>query len=679
MSAMSTRIRSQRDVPGQVQRRFRAIGNKRASEDGTIDLEISSDDCVDMGYIREVLSHAPDAIDTSTCTALCVNHDVNQIAGPVSAISTDGRVARCKANILASARLVSGVTVREAVASGALLGVSIGYTYDLADCSFDEATGTRTVKRWRLLEVTLTPCPADPAAGVRSVKETTMNLELLLKLFPHQRDLVTRLHGEKKTPEEIAEAVRAADASVKPSTMLLTEPIGKPLPNADEAAKAARSAAKAEAREIAIIAASLGLAPDDFIGQDLDGARSAMIAKMVEQRKAGQPPATRSPEITVRADAADKLIGACRASLFDKAQITATKREADELDRLGVSEVRLGFKSMLREVARASGEDVTNWSDFDLAAWAMPRIDLRSHGRRDAPNKTSGMFSTLLANVATKAILAGLNGYNGATWSQWCTQRSVPDFRAVSNVNLSSGVLTKTAEGKGFPELTQKDGGYNSTLGMYGATVTLSMQTIINDQLGTFLGELRRSGNVAGETIDKQAFAALLGATWTNDISTTCGLGTAGKLDTVRALLKKKLGPAGNKMGIVGRFLLCDPALLATAQQQTGEIYAGGQTGAVSTNARSIRAIESQWVSDTSLLAGALTTDWFLLGDPNAVDTVLVNFLEGVGMNPIVLPFDPGAVAAEKWKIMLPFEATIATHTDSAGNARVSGIHRATA
>jgi hypothetical protein len=78
------------------------------------------------------------------------------------------------------------------------------------------------------------------------------------------------------------------------------------------------------------------------------------------------------------------------------------------------------------------------------------------------------------------------------------------------------------------------------------------------------------------------------------------------------------------------------------------------------------------------LLGGAASTDYYLTGDPNAVDTVLVNFLEGVGQSPIIMPFDGGAVASERWKIMLPFEATVATHSDGT-NTRVSGIQKATA
>jgi hypothetical protein len=55
-------------------------------------------------------------------------------------------------------------------------------------------------------------------------------------------------------------------------------------------------------------------------------------------------------------------------------------------------------------------------------------------------------------------------------------------------------------------------------------------------------------------------------------------------------------------------------------------------------------------------LAGTSTT-YYLAGDPNLVDTLIVLMLEGMSV-PQVEEYDAGAVAAKKWKIFLPFTAT---------------------
>jgi len=450
------------------------------------------------------------------------------------------------------------------------------------------------------------------------------------------------------------------------------KPADKPVdpPIADQIADA-----RAEAKTIARLATSVGLPADDFVGLSLPDAQARMLAA-VAQRSATQGPPTPAP-IKVNIDEGDKLRVAARNSLMERARIAQTPEEQAETKKLGVTGT-VGMRHLLRQVAIASGEPAQNWSDLDLAAFGARLIDLRTHGRRDAANNSTAMFSNVLANVATKAILAGLTGYNASSWEQWCTQRNVPNFLAVSNVGLSAGRLTKTAENAAFPELLMRDGGYNSTLGMYGATVSLTTQMLVNDQLGVFMDQLRRIGAIASLTIDRQVYYALLNATWTYDTA-AAPLSTLANIDIPRNGLMGKLSPAGDKMGIKARFALHSPKYASLVQQAVNPNGANGQLTIASQGARSIIPIESHWIDDTALLAGALYTDYYLTGDPSVVDTVLVNFLEGVGRNPMIQPFDAGAVAAEKWKIMVPFEATVATYTDSAAHARIAGVQRATA
>lgn len=676
--------------PGQFHR-HRAV-QARLSDTGEIEMEISSDDPIDMGGWREVLSHAAGAVDTSTCTALLVNHDINQIAGPVRNVRlADGR-GRCSAAIAESARLASGMTVREAVQCQALRGVSIGYTYDhRRDCDIDEDQRLVTVRRWRLLEVSLTPTPADPSAGVRTfptrsttlfpespMKMTIAQLRSLITLFAALAVQITERAEQGQTHDEVkawAEAeTQRARAAVQPPA-----PVPAPIaPAADPI-----TAARAEAQAIARLARSVGLPADDYVGQPLPAAQAAML-QAVAQRSAAQAPAT-GPQpsgdgtgIRVVADAGDKLRVATRNTLHAMARLPLSDSERAESSRLHVGIAPVSIPHLIRSVALAEGHDAASWSDLDLAAFASRLIDLRSHGRRDAANNVSAQFSTLLANASNRAIQAGLNGYNYATWNLWCTQRMVSNFKAVTNAGLQAGMLTKTGENLALPELTLKDGGYNSTLGLYGATISLTFQALVNDELGQFMDTLRRIGAIAAQTIDRQAYYALLTATWTNDTG-AAPLSTLSNLDIPRQGLMAKLGPAGQKLGIKARYVLHDPKYAVPVQQATGAIYGPGQTTAPSNASRQIIPVESHWIADTTLLAGALYTDYYLAGDPNLVDTVLVNFLQGLGMSPMVMPFDAGAVVSEKWKVFIPFEATVATHTDSAANARISGIQKATA
>lgn len=627
--------------------RTRQIEDAPAS-DGMLSMVTSTDAPIEWmgmdGAWREILDHSDGAVDSTGLRALLVNHDPNQIAGKVESFSTGNGTGQARCAMLPDARLASGVSVIEAVKSGALRGVSIGYSYRACDTTWDDKSRTLRVNRWTVHEVTLTPIPADTSAGVRS------------------RELPGFLRETNKT------------TTSKESTM--SEPVTPPAPVVDQAK------IREEVATIAKQAEGLGLRSSDYVGKSLADARDAMLADVAKRNAGSNPQTPVVPSTTVTSDGADKLFGAIRHSLY---QMGHVKPDADELaeDKHLARAKREGsfinFKQALRQVARAQGLPAEDWSDLQVATWGASQFDMRTHGVRDAANKISAGFSTLLANVATKTVLAGLSSYDAATWQIWCTQKTVPNFLAVTNAGLSTGRLTLIPEGEAAPEITQKDGGYNASLGLYGATISLTMQTIINDQLGEFMRSLRQIGVVAMRTIDRQAYSALLNATWTNDTTTSVTLGTATNLDKVRKDLAGKLNPAGEKMGISPRYLLHDPALTNSAQVATGAIYAPGQTTVPTLQNRSIIPIESAWIGDTSLLAGVLTTTYFLTGNPEIYDTILIQLLEGVGLSPIIKPFDAGATPGERWLILLPFSATAATHTDSAGNARVHGIQKATA
>jgi hypothetical protein len=578
----------------------------------------------------------------------------------------DGKIMTSEAQIDADARLQSGMTVRNAVKKGYLRGVSIGYTYESKDTSWDETTRTLTVRKWRLLEASLTPIQADAAAQVRSLP------------FSDSKPPAAPAASQERTAMSESEKNKSQDPAANDEAQRAREIAA--LRADHETLKRELEASKRET-SIRALASEHGVSVE---GLDFSAIKdeSAGLKELLKRKAANDKADIKNPVITVTRDQADKMLVRAKAAMFASARLKAEGDEVKEFAAVG-GHGSLSLKAMLRQVARADGNfDADSWSDMDLAMFGARFLNLSTHGRRDvAANKITSQFSSLLANVAHKAVMAGLNSYNASTWQLWCTQRNVPNFLAVTNTGLSSGRLTETPEDVAFPELNQKDGGYNSQLGLFGATVSLTYQTIVNDTLGAFMEELRRIGNIAGLTADRLAYSKLLNATWTNDTSTGAGLATPANLDKPRAALKNKLSPAGEKMGVIARYLLHDTINANAAQVATGLIYGPGQVTAPSVGSRTIMPIESHWIGDTSLFSGALTTDYYTAGDPNSVDTVLMNFLDGVGFSPIILPFDAGAVAAEKYKIMLPMQATTATHTDGTSPTpllRVTGIQKAT-
>ena len=424
-------------------------------------------------------------------------------------------------------------------------------------------------------------------------------------------------------------------------------------PGLDKAAieTQARAAAHAEAREVVNYARSHKVAADDVIGLSMAEAKEVILAKHAERLKS-EHKAPENKVVTVQRDSADKFI--------EHATENFSRYSAEDL---------------IRRCFSFDGKRHEDMSKSDLAQRAVAGLFYS----RDAANKTNASFPVLLGNIANKQLLSGFDSFS-PVWNQFCTVKDAADFKEHNHVAVATGRMVETAENEAFPELNQKEGSYNSSLKLWGATVSVTYQALVNDELAEIMRSFRQAGYIAARTIERRVFQALLAATWTNDTTASATLATAGNIDKVRSGLKSKLSPAGEKMENDARIIIVDPANRYNAEVATGQLYgvsSGGNAMGGSNYGRGIQVVDSTFVSDTSLAGGALTTDYYLVNDPNIVDTVVVEFLRGQRA-PQIAEFDAGAVAASKYKIMLPFQATIATHTDSAGNARVTGIQKAT-
>lgn len=593
-----------------------------AAKDKCLRFTASTSDAVDMGGWKEVLAHDPAEVDVSTARALLLNHDPNRIIGTIRScsFSQDKRACDMEAELLDGATLDTGVAISDAIKSGALRGISVGYTYDRSDTAWSSETRTLTVRKWRLLEASATPIPADKAASMRSVP------------FDHDSN-----------PAPVADAPKERHMSEDPKA-------------AELAAVQAKLARAETENRVRSLAAAHGVSAD---GLDFGKPEADLNAELLKRHAAANvaKPVEPVTKVQVVADAADKFIdGASKGLVGERGGLV------------------LSASDLVRRCAKFDGEDASDWSPMELANYAMRRM---SYSKRDAANKTTASFSVLTGNTANKALLKGFDSYM-PVWDKICTIKDAANFNAHYHVGVATGRLTETAEDIAFPELTQREGSYSSTLKMWGATVSVTEQAIVNDELGEIMRSFQRAGYAAARTIDRQVFYVLLNATWTNDTQTGATLATAGNLDLVRAKLKGKLSPGGEKMDLEPAILLVDSANAYNAALATGQIYKINETVAGgSPKVTGIQVIDSTWIGDTGLLAGALTTDYYLFGNPNVVDTITLEFLRGM-RSPEIQPFDAGAVAAAKYKIKLPFQATVATHTDSASAARVSGITKAT-
>ncbi len=540
------------------------------------------------------------------------------------------------------ARTQSGVKVMDLIRSGALAGVSIGYMYRDSDVTVDKESRTLTANRWRLSEITFTPTQADQGAHVqRSLPETfnnagntaftkdrTMTLEQLIALYGEKhRSLLGKLLGDKKSEADIASAVIAAERA---------EAIKPPADASDEKARSAEIAKLRMERQITTVAESHGLKGSNYFdAESLDAALVRMTKDKAEAAKTNVDQPMIRAHVSV--DALDK------------------KRTLD----------------MVRAFAGNRGENPTEWSRSDLAHYALGNVGRMSCGVRDANTTSSNFVSFVLANAMDKAVMIGFNDFaSSTTYQEWTTTRMVPDFKTVTGAALDSGNLVSTAENISFPELAKAEGGYTATASLWGATVSLTFQALVNDDLGEFMNMIGRAGAIAQRTIDKEVYSQLNAATWTGNITSGATLSTAGSIDSIYTAFSVKVGPAGELTGVTPAYLIVAPQNRQAGENVCGISLPPGITTMSSSATRSLKLIVTPQLAQS----GITTSTYYVAASPKVSDTVKVIKLQGFD-SPVVQEYDAGAQAARKWKILMPFAAKVVQFT-SGGTIFFPGLQQ---
>jgi HK97 family phage prohead protease len=627
--------------------RFRALRDAdQPADDGTLDMVASTADPVDFGGYREELLHDNGCVDMSAARALLLNHDADQIIGTLRDCAVDGKALTNQARLLPDARLSTGPTVRDAVKSGALRGVSIGYTYSRDDAAYDEETRTITVRKWRLLEVSLTPIPRDAAAGVRSLPSWI------------SKPAAPAAHSpEARMSDPIKPTPQGTPAAASPT---ITAPAGDETARARELADARTRAERAELNlKLRTLADEHGV---EIKGMDLgtfateaDGLRALLARKGTDEATNVEQPAIR-----LTSDARDK---AQRAAVDSLVAAHFADEKVDHAER--------GFSvlDIARRFAQRMGLNVSDWNRFDVAQFILGK---QVPGARSA-NASLGMFNTVvLGNFMDKSVMNGFNNFaKNMTWSKWTRKKSVNDFKQFGIGALDTGNLVSTAEGLALPELNKVEGSYTGTLGLFGATVSLTFQALVSDDLGEFASMLARAGAIAQRTIEIEVYNALNNGTFTNNTTSgIAGLATAGDLDELRAAFDLKTGPGGQVLGNTPKYLLVPSCLRTKALQLTTQVQAFPTATNINTDLESV-------VTPFLTQAGTPSQSTvYLTGDPALVDTVIAAFLTGME-TPQLAEYDAGAVAARKWKILQAFVAVLAS-TTVGGTVFIPGIQQGT-
>ncbi len=633
-------------------------------DDNVLRFSVSSEAPVTRWGETEILSHDLKAVRMDrlrSLGAVLVNHDPNQRAAAI--VTADIVDKRMEVEVRFGTTAFAQDIKRD-VKDGLLRGVSVGYR--IISVENNEDTRTYTATDWEPFEVTFTPIPADASVGVgRSTESSWLSIRSLItpRAIPAP---IKEVH----MPDPIQPATPAPAAA--PAAVVSI--------NNDESV---RASVIAETREITLMAESVGLRASDYTGMKKADAQVKIIADMAERSKTPTPA---SPVISMTNDHSDKQRDAVAEAFLVRANLAKPSHGNPYLGR--------SIRDMGRIFARESGiRGANDWIAKDAAHFVLGETS-QITGMRDAVNITTGNFTNfVMLNAMTKVVAKGFEmaskGLISGSGAPIYDTQKVPDFKTFYVGGLGTQNLQQTAEGLAFPELTKTEGSYSDAAKMWGGTLSVSLQALMNDDTGAFDRSLRQIGPIAQKTIDNRIITKLLvgtaaavgTSTFTSNTTSGCTpvFTTGDTIAAARANIGKgpaalmvKTGLDGNLTANMTRFLLAGP----TAGLYLGALL-GQAPGQTIQNAGQYELVVTPWL-EASGITGNSTTSFYAVSDPSIVTGLILSLITGYE-SPQVQEFDAGAVGARKWKVWMPMEADLFWFTTTDGSTKViPGVQQCT-
>ena len=404
------------------------------------------------------------------------------------------------------------------------------------------------------------------------------------------------------TPEEIAAAEAKAMAAQAKS---------------DEAAKALATEAVAKERQRAASIREIGGqakldadAVNNMIdrGISIDAARGEALEAVAKRDAAFVP----SSHIRVETDTT-----AIKASMTN-AILNRAAPSKNKLDEGGADLRGASLLDMAKAMIECGGGSIRGMSPNEVAAKAM-------HSTSD--------FPAILADVANKSLS---QGYEAApkTFMPFCRQTSASDFKAVNRAKLGEAPELEKVNEKGeFKYGTMGEANEAYQLETFGKIMSLTRQTLINDDLDAFTRIPQAFGASAAELENTTVWGLITGTKVMSDAKVLFhtghkNLGTAGALSETtlseaRKKLRRQTGINSTRpLNLMAEFLIV-PASLETVAQKLLTAIVANASNDVNPFANTFTIIVEPRLDDDS------ETSWYLASSPNRIDTIEYAYLTG--------------------------------------------------
>ena len=316
--------------------------------------------------------------------------------------------------------------------------------------------------------------------------------------------------------------------------------------------------------------------------------------------------------------------------------------------------LRAGYE---QNTVKVYGEQIAEQADRirDMSLVDLCREALRLGGKeiplgREEMIRTAFSTATLpvlLGNVANKSLLGGYEAL-ASTWEKWCQIGSVTDFKEVTRARLTdTGQLEPLKGGGEVAHGSSVEESEKFSIATYAKQFAVTRTDIINDDLGVFTKVPRNMGVKANMRVQQLVYAhflnpgnmgdnvALFHTASHRNLNASNGLGDTA-LSTAIQKFRAQVDADKQPISCEPRYLLVPPSLERTARQLIESdllIATGVGSTAATTPNKNIHKGSLELIVEPRLETAAYTgysaTTYYLVGNPAAIDTLEVAFLNG--------------------------------------------------
>lgn len=579
----------------------------------------------------EILDHADGAVDLTRLRELGVvlyNHDRDRVIGRVERVAIeDGRgVATVAFDKDAESQVIA-----DKVASGTLRGVSVAYSVDRTErvCADGEVTQLY-VRHWTPMEISIVSIPADTTVGVGRSMEgygAGNGPDAGGNTMGDPKDIM-EARAQEVVREPVQEADRAAQANADAGTV---KPDAAQSRTVDEILRAERR----RVSDITALCGEFGVDAARYIddGSTLDQVRAAVLEQLRARKPLFTAQVTRDESDKFRAAASDALL--LRAGM----RVDKPAEGARELRGLSLRDL------LLEAVERDGGEAARDARGMRLRGASELFDQLISSRAYFSP---TAAFPSILDQTIDKAYTQGYQ-LAPTTFEMWTQRGTLTDFKRTQAQwrRGDAGELLLVPEGgelKHDVPTDERQGGRE--LHTYGRQFTMTREAFINDDIGFLTSLPARYALSTKLTLNRQVYQVLAGNPTLEDGHALFGsehsnLATAGALNLANLVaameaMTTQRNARGQVIQVRPQYLIVPTGMGAYARMLLGSPTI--KTTALSSSATEMQAANPvyealQVVEDPELLAqlgAGGKYAWFLAANTATVDTIQVDYLNGV-------------------------------------------------